>query len=180
MSGATAVESLPLSGSGRGSAARIAFTSPTDGWMVTNAGWLFHYSDGSRPAKDTDPAFAGPISTRPNEAAEQFVPDVAPADDSQLFAPPPVAVETTTVDTPEAKQLKALITGIRKPRLRGLTLELSFKVTRKARVQLVARRRGKTVAKTANRTLTRGRHTLAAAALAQALADRACASGRRS
>ena len=137
-----AVESLPLSGSGRGSAARIAFTSPTDGWMVTNAGWLFHYSDGSRPAKDTDPAFAGPISSRPNEAAEQFVPDAAPADDSQLFAPPPVAVETAPTEAPEAEQLKALITSVRKPKLRGTTLSLSFKVTRKARVQLVARAQG--------------------------------------
>jgi hypothetical protein len=154
------VESLPPSGSGRGAAARIAFSSATDGWMVTNAGWLFHYSDGSRPAKDTDPAFAGPISSRPNEAAEQFVPDTAPADDSQLFAPPPVAVETVAAEARVAKQLKALITNVRKPRLRGTTLELSFNVTRKARVQLVARRRGKTVAKTANRTLKPGRHTL--------------------
>jgi hypothetical protein len=159
-SGEVAVESLPASGSGRGAAARIAFTSASDGWMVTNAGWLFHYSDGSRPAKDTDPAFAGPIASRPNEAAEQFVPDAAPADDSQLFAPPPVTVETGTTETEEPKQLKALITGVRKPRLRGATLELSFKVTRKARVQLVARRRGKTVAKTTNRTLKPGRHTL--------------------
>ena len=158
--GATAVESLPPSGSGRGSAARITFTSATDGWMVTNAGWLFHYSDGSRPGKDTDPAFAGPIATRPNEAAEQFVPDTLPADDSQLFAPPPVAIETQSTEAPAPKQLKALITSIRKPKLKGLTLVLSFRVTRKARIQLIARRKGKTVAKTANKTLKPGRHTL--------------------
>ena len=49
---------------------------------------------------------------------------------------------------------------MRKPKLKGLTLHLSFRVTRKARVQLVARRKGKTVAKTKNRTLNPGRHTL--------------------
>lgn len=159
-SGAARTESLPASGSGRGAAARIAFTSPTDGWMVTNAGWVFHYSDGTRPPKDTDPAFAGPITTRPNEAAEQFVPDTAPADDSQLFAPPPVAVETTSTEAAEPEPLEALIKNVRKPKLKGLTLSLSFTVTRKARVQLIARRKGKTVAKTGNRTLNRGRHTL--------------------
>lgn len=158
--GNVAVESLPAAGSGRGAAARIAFTSPTDGWLVTNAGWLFHYSDGSRPAKDTDPAFAGPITARPNEAAEQFVPDTAPVDDSQLFAPPPVSVETETQETPEPEPLKALITNLRKPKLKGLTLHLTFRVSRRARVQLLATRRGRTVARTKNRTLKPGRHTL--------------------
>ncbi len=158
-SGAVDVTALPLSGSGRGAAARVAFTSATEGWLVTNAGWLFHYTDGT--ALPVDPAFAGTITTRPNEAAEQFVPDSAPADDSQLFAPPPVAVETTTVEAPEPKQLKALITGVRRPSLsKTLVLSLSFRVTRKAKVQLVARRRGRVVAKTANRTLKPGRHTL--------------------
>ena len=71
-----------------------------------------------------------------------------------------MAIETAPAEAPEPEQLAALITGVRKPKLKGLTLNLSFKVTRRARVQLVARRRGKTVAKTANRTLKPGRHTL--------------------
>ena len=159
--GATALESLPASGSGRGSAARIAFTSATDGWMVTAAGWLFHYSDGSRPQKDTEPAFAGPISTsRPNEAAEQFVPDSAPADDSQLFAPPPVAIEPETPEAAEPEPLKPLITNMRKPKLNGTTLVLSFKVTRKARIQLIAKRHGRTVAKSQNRTFKPGQRSI--------------------
>jgi hypothetical protein len=158
--GLAAREALPLSGSGRGSAARIAFTSATDGWMVTNAGWLFHYTDGTHPPVDTDPAFVGPITSRPNEAAEQFVPDTAPADDSQLFAPPPVAVEQTP-EPPEPKPLKALITGMSKPKVtKKLVLVLSFKVARKARVQLLAKRHGRVVAKTKNKTFKAGRHTL--------------------
>jgi hypothetical protein len=159
--GATTVQTLPPSGSGRGAAARIAFTSATEGWMVTNAGWLFHYTDGTPLPKDTDPAFAGPITSRPNEAAEQFVPDTAPADDSQLFAPPPVAIETQTTEAPEPKTLKALISKVGKPKLsKKLVLSLSFTVARKARVQLLARRKSKTVAKTRNRTFNKGRHTL--------------------
>ena len=58
--------------------------------MATWAGWLFHYSDGTPEAVDTDPNFQGTITFRPNEAAEQFVPDALPEDDSQLFAPAPV------------------------------------------------------------------------------------------
>ncbi|MDA0184765.1 hypothetical protein OJ997_30970 [Solirubrobacter phytolaccae] len=159
--GAVEVESLPASGSGRGAAARIAFTSPTDGWMVTNAGWIFHYTDGTAQAVDTDPAFANAITTRPNEAAEQFVPDSAPADDSQLFAPPPVAVETETTEAPEPKPLKALITNVKKPKVsKKLVLSLSFRVNRRAKIQLIARRGGKTVAQTKNKTYKPGKVTL--------------------
>lgn len=159
--GQVAVESLPASGSGRGAAGRIAFTSATDGWTVTNAGWLFHYTDGTAQPVDVDPAFANAITTRPNEAAEQFVPDSAPPDDSQLFAPPPVAVETEAAEAPEPKPLKALITNVSKPKVsKQLVLSLSFRVNRRAKVQLIARRGGKTVAKTPNRTLKPGKHTL--------------------
>jgi hypothetical protein len=158
--GETQVQSLPASGTGRGAAARIAFTGPDDGWMVTNAGWLFHYSDGTPEAKDTDPNFAQTITFRPNEAAEQFVPDSAPADDSNLFAPPPPPPPAAPAPTPKAKRLKALISKILKPKLQGLTLELRFTVARKARVQLIARRGGKTVAKTRSETFKPGRHVL--------------------
>src|SRR6201999_4531946 len=113
-----------------------------EGWLVTNAGWLFHYTDGTPLPKDTDPNFAGPITFRPNESAEQFVPDSLPADDSQLFAPPPVAVQDTTTQVPPPpKTLKALISGIKKPTLKGTTLTLRFTVARKAKVQLIARRK---------------------------------------
>ena len=66
---------------------------PNDGWLVTNAGWLFHYTDGTRPAAGhrSRPS-RGTITFRPNEAAEQFVPDAPPVDDSELFKPPPLEV----------------------------------------------------------------------------------------
>ena len=84
-------ERLPATAPARGAAAKIAFTSPAEGWMVTSRlGVPLH---GWRPApRDTDPAFAEPITFRPNEAAEQFIPDAPPIDDSELFKPPPVEI----------------------------------------------------------------------------------------
>src|SRR5262249_21692854 len=109
-------DSLPSSGAGRGSAARIACVAANDCWMVTTAGWVFHYTDGTPLAPDSDPAFATPITTRPNEAAAQFVPDTPPADDSQINAPPPVIQEPTPPPA-KAKQLKALVFGFKKPKV---------------------------------------------------------------
>ncbi len=158
--GTTSVTRLPTSGAGRGSAARVLFTSPTDGWLVTSAGWLFHYTDGTAQPLDTDPNFAGVITFRPNESLAQFVPDRPPADDSQLFAPPPVQVITQTRQAPaKTIKLKPLLTRI-KSHLHGFTLFLSFTLIRKAKVGLVATRRGHVVAKTPFRLLRPGHHTL--------------------
>jgi len=158
--GATTTTRLPVSGAGRGSAAKVACTGPNDCWMVTYAGWLFHYTDGAPQPRDTNPAYAGTITFRPNEAAEQFVPDRPPVDDSQLFAPPPLELDPTA-DPPlrPIKRLPALITKI-KTRLRGLTLIVSFTVTRRARVALIAKRGRRTVAHTRPRALRPGRHSL--------------------
>jgi hypothetical protein len=150
---------LPLAGSGRGSAARIACTSSTDCWLVTQAGWLFHFTDGTPLPHDDDPAFAGPITFRPNESAEQFVPDRPPVDDSQLFAPPPVEVQQQATRRPRTRRLPPLIRGIRS-RVRRLTLTVSFTLVRRARVALIARRRGRVVARTRPKMLSRGKHSL--------------------
>lgn len=159
-SGSASVTRLPASGPGRGSAAKIAFTGPNEGWMVTSAGWLFHYSDpaaGPLP-RDTDPAFAGTITFRPNEAAEQFLPDAPPVDDSELFKPPPVELEQ---DPPAAvvQRLPALLRRIR-TRVRGRTLIVRFSLVRRARVSLIGRRKGRVVARTRARMMNPGRRVL--------------------
>ena len=127
--------------------------------MVTSAGWLFHYTDGSRPQRDTDPAFGGVITFRPKESAEQFVPDRPPLDDSQLFAPPPLTVEQRSQPPTRTRRLPPLIRRIRS-RLRGQTLVVSFTLVRRARVALIARRRGRVVARTSARMLRPGPHRL--------------------
>lgn len=157
--GTTSTLRLPVSGSGRGSAARIACPAPDDCWLATYAGWLFHYSDGTPPAIDADPAFASLIGFRPNEAAEQFLPDARPVDDSQLLAPPPVEVQQQAEPAPRTRRLPPLIRRIRST-LHGTTLRVSFTLTRRTRVSLVARRKRRIVARTPARPLGKGKRTL--------------------
>jgi hypothetical protein len=156
--GSVSATTLPASGPGRGTAAKIAFTELDDGWMVTSQGWVFHYTDGSALPRDTDPAFAGTITFRPNEAAEQFVPDAPPVDDSELFKPPPVQLEQPPAPG-SVKRLPSLLKRVRS-KLRGRTLMVSFTLTRTARVALTGRRKGKVVVRTKPRLLRPGRHVL--------------------
>jgi len=147
-------------GAGRGSAARIACSGPTDCWMVTYAGWLFHYTDGAPQPLDTDPAFGGTITFRPNEAAEQFIPDRPPVDDSQLFAPPPVSVaQSQPKVTTKVTRLSPLLRNVRS-RLRGHRLTITFRLVRKARVGLLALRRAKVVARAGARLMRSGRRSV--------------------
>ncbi|HEX7058939.1 MAG TPA: hypothetical protein VF176_03735 [Solirubrobacterales bacterium] len=157
--GTTTTTRLPVAGAGRGSAARIACPAPSDCWLATWAGWLFHYSDGALLERDTDPAFQGTIEFRPNESAEQFIPDRLPVDDSQLFAPPPLELTPNATPPAKVKRLPALLKRVRS-RLRGLVLVVTFTVTRRARVRLIAKRAGRTVAQTPRRVFAPGRRTL--------------------
>jgi hypothetical protein len=158
--GTTTTTRLPLAGAGRGSAARVDCPAADDCWLVSWAGWLFHYSDGTPLPRDTEPAFGGTIEFRPNEAAEQFIPDRLPVDDSQLFAPPPLELDPTAPPPPaKVRRLPPLLKKVRS-RLRGLVLVVSFTVTRRARVRLEALRGRSTVARTPPRTFPPGRHGL--------------------
>ncbi len=153
---------LPASGSGRGSAAKVAFTGANEGWLVTSAGWLFHWTDGSRVARDDDPAFARLIDFRPNENAEQFIPDSPPVDDASTLAPPPLEVTVAPVVDPavvEPQQLEALLKRIRVKR-RGLRLLVTFTVARRARISLIALRRGKRVARSKPKVFRPGKRRI--------------------
>ncbi|MDQ3632342.1 MAG: hypothetical protein M3417_13945, partial [Actinomycetota bacterium] len=155
---------LPGSGAGRGAASKIDCPAPDECWMVTTAGWLFHLTDGTPRPPTRDPAFADRIDFRPNESSAQFVPDTPPADDSRLFAPPPTELPAAAAPPPAvgpARRIKALIFKVSKPRVsRRLVLRISFTMRRSGRVQLLARRRGKTVAKSTNRLMKPGRKTI--------------------
>ena len=80
---------------------------------------------------------------RPNEAAEQFVPDAPPADDSQLFAPPPVELEPRAAGSRRSRSGACRRCCARCAReLHGLHADRhASRVTRRARVQLLAKRR---------------------------------------
>lgn len=157
------LDTLPGSGAGRGSAARIAFTGPDEGWMVTQAGWIFHYTGGSVLEQNTDPAFATPITVRPNESAAQFIPDTPPVDDSLANAPP--TIDPIVVPPPDPVVIKALMKTITvKLRIRAKGRDLAFVVRfqnrRKARVQVFLKHKKRTVAKSKSRVYKPGTHTV--------------------
>jgi hypothetical protein len=158
--GTTVTTRLPAAGAGRGSAARVECPAVNECWMVTWAGWIFHYSEGTPLPLDTEPAFQGTIEFRPNEAAEQFIPDRLPVDDSQLFAPPPLELDPTAPSLGgKVRRLPPLLKNVRS-KLTGLVLTVRFTVTRKAKVALLAKRGGRTVARTPRRIFAPGRHHL--------------------
>jgi hypothetical protein len=158
--GAVSVSRLPSSGAGRGSVTKIACPAADDCWAATYGGWLFRWSEaGASLPEDTDPAFASLITFRPNESASQFVPDAPPEDDSLKFAPPPVEVEVEAPPETETKKVAALLRKVRS-KLRGTRLTISFTLSRRAKVALVARRGGKVVARTPSRNLKPGRRSL--------------------
>jgi hypothetical protein len=160
------VTTLPTSGAGRGSIAKLAFTGPEEGWAVTYAGWILHFQgDGFAPSPlDEDPAFANRITFRPNEAAAQFVPDRPPVDDARLFTPPPLEIIQTAppaqTTVGEARVLPPLLTRVRS-RLKGRRLLIiSFRLARRARIGVTGRRGKRVVARSRARTFKPGRRTI--------------------
>jgi hypothetical protein len=150
----------------RGAAERIACPAADDCWLVTADGFLFRLADAPAYAANGDPAFQGTITVRPNEAAEQAIPDDLPEDDSGLPAP---TVQLPDADDTEItagagvcalpKVLLSNITskvhGRRKPKL-----VVSFRMARTAKVAVVARRGGKVVARSKLTALKPGRRSL--------------------
>lgn len=173
--GAATVEELDPTGrtgdGARGSATAIACAAPGDCWAATARGYLYRTSDAVYD-QDTDPAFQGTIAVRPNEAASQVVPDVPPADDSRQLAPPVILPPPTppaappVCDAPPA--LVSRVKATRAPLTRRqrtqrdprLTLRITFRLARRARVGLTARRGKKVVARVKPRTLKAGTRRL--------------------
>ena len=146
----------------RGNAGAIACPAPQECWLATSQGWLFHYTDGSTLPEDTDPNFAGVIAYRPpDEGVPQLPPNEPPPDDSlaNQLPPPPPTVPAPTVQAPTLAH-KPLVTDVHSHLVDRYTLELSFKLTVKAHVQLLARHGKRSVAQTGRETLRAGRHTL--------------------
>jgi hypothetical protein len=157
--GGATLQTLPASGAGRGSAQLVAATGSEEAWMVTSAGWIFHYTNGALLPEYADPAFATTITLRPNESIEQFVPDTPPPDDSELFAPPPVQLETKASAEPVPEVIPALLKDVT-VRRHGLTVTISFQLARLADVQLVAKLHGKVIARTREERLKAGKRSL--------------------
>jgi hypothetical protein len=162
----TILEDVRLPGDGQvlGAIESITCTGPTDCWAATVRGWLFHWTDGTPQAQDTDPAFTRLVTQRPADGRTPvFTPDTLPVDDSLLYAPPSDAALPAPIlaeDDGTPTTLKALLARIRSKLLKHNVLRVSFTLRRTARVGLVASRRGKTVARAKVRTLRPGRRAL--------------------
>ncbi|HVR05869.1 MAG TPA: hypothetical protein VMS02_07485 [Solirubrobacteraceae bacterium] len=167
---------LPVAGEDvglRGHAGPIVCPAVHDCWLATEEGWLFHLSAGGGEAADDDPFFDGAdgvITYRPPDAGTPVVyPDGFAEDDSlanqQVVPAPPPPVS----QSPPANAAKSTTSGRRKPLLQHVqsrfrhhrTLVITFTLTARAHVQLIARRRHQVVATTRRETLHPGRHTLA-------------------
>jgi len=157
------IDTLPSSGAGRGTAARIACAAQNDCWMVTRAGWMFHYTDGSAPGPLGDPLFSSLITVRPNESAAQFVPDTPPVDDSNLNAPPDTP--DIVVEPPPTETIKALLKNVKvklrvRSKGRDLALVVTFANRRARKIQLVASHKKRVVAKSKYVKYKVGKHTI--------------------
>ncbi|WP_210492497.1 hypothetical protein [Patulibacter sp. SYSU D01012] len=156
----------------RGAITAVACPTADDCWAATAKGYLYRRTTGARYARDTDAAFQGTISVRPNEAASQVIPDDPPADDSRLFAPPvelPVAQDDAgdaSCPAPPALVSRVKATPARLTRAQRrqanprVALTVSFRLARRARVGLRARRGGRTVAVAKPRALKPGKRAL--------------------
>lgn len=152
----------------KGAAARLACPAAGDCWLATTQGWLFHLAPPAQRTLPRDPGegeyFHGVISFRPQDLGlPQVPPDAPPENDSgETEGPPPYGLalpQTPTVES-ETKVEVPLISELRTRLVHGTTLQLSFHLAVKARVRLIAKRRGHVVAATQMRTLKAGRRTL--------------------
>jgi hypothetical protein len=151
----------------KGAAKAIACPAAEDCWMITTQGWLFHLAREDRrqlPAAEVDrsAAFAGEITFRPLDAGlPQVVPDAPPPDDSGLgerAAGKGLLLEIPT--TPEAKVKAPLVSSLHTKLVHGTTLELRFHLAVKARVKLLAKRKKRVVASTAQHMFAAGNRKL--------------------
>ncbi|WP_026912713.1 hypothetical protein [Patulibacter minatonensis] len=158
-------------GAARGAATAIACPTSDDCWVATARGYLYRRTSGATYARDTDPAFQGTITIRPNEAASQVIPDEPPADDSRLLAPPvvlapPVAPVPPECDAPPAlvsrvkAGRKALTARQKRQQNAKITLVIRFKLARRAKVGVIAKRGRKTVGRAKAKTFRPGTRSL--------------------
>jgi hypothetical protein len=148
----------------KGAATRVACPAANDCWLATATGVLYRLTGAPSYPVDTEPAFQGTITVRPDEAAEQAIPDDVPQDDSGLAVPPvdlypdlPPGTSAASCDPLPAllTKMKSKVRGRKKP-----LLDVSFRVARTAKVGMTASRKGKVVARAKLRKLYKGNRKL--------------------
>ena len=138
----------------KGAVARLTCPQAGDCWMATSHGWLFHLAAASARTvpRNRDPNFEHPISYRPpDQGLPQVAQDAPPADTSGLHerGVAEIASIAEAKARPENKVTLPLLSRVHSRLIKGSELELSFHLSVKARVRLLAKRRGKVIAATA-------------------------------
>jgi hypothetical protein len=158
--------------SARGAATAVACPTANDCWVATAKGFLYRRTDRETYPRDTDPAFQGTISIRPNEAAAQAIADDPPADDSRLLAPPvELPKEGDAEAAIECAAPPALVTRVkastgklskrqRRQVNAKVTLVVRFRLARRAKVGMTFKRGKRTVARIKPRALKAGTRKL--------------------
>jgi hypothetical protein len=144
----------------RGGVSAISCPGPADCWAATTEGWLYHLTTGARLTEDTDAYFDGVISYRPPDSG---VPSVNPTTVPVGTGLPTTGRSTTSGKKPHRRVIheKPVLTHLGHEHLiDGTTLVLSFDVTTKADVELLAKRHGRVVASTGFVLFRPGRRTL--------------------
>jgi hypothetical protein len=151
---------LPAEGEGlgpKGAAGPIACPAAGQCWMATQKGWLFHLGPGL--PQDNDPAMHALVSFRPADASLPSVPPIGlPEDNSGAYLPP--AEPTLGGELEPEPRPHSLLSKVRQRLIGRSLLELTFVLSAKAHVRLLAKRRGHVVAATPRYTMDKGRRSL--------------------
>jgi hypothetical protein len=161
-SGAVTRFSLPAGAkTGFGAADKVVCTALEDCWLTTRTGYLFHLSSGKALERSSgfDQAFSELINSRPqDEGVPQVLPDAPPPEEQ---AHETVQEGSLTENAVAAATLPvALLSHVRTKLIHRTTLELDFHLAAKARVRLVAKRKRRVVASTANHVFAAGNRKL--------------------
>jgi hypothetical protein len=153
-----------------GATEALTCPGPHDCWLVTTQGWLFHLATAAErehPQPDGDPAFSGEylITERP---ADEGVPQEAPTEyvpeEDESNAASSAASVSKKFKEEEVDQFATItlpvLSDVHSRLIDRTELELTFKLSVKARVRLLAKRKGKIVASTAAKTMKAGKRSL--------------------
>jgi hypothetical protein len=148
---------LNPAGQFKGPAAALACPAAGQCWVGTTQGWLFHL--GPALPQDTDPLLHTLVTFRPPDAS---LPTVSPTERPEDNSGANAEKEKPPLEEPEPlpKSRPPLYGKLKTKLLAGNVLQLTFLLRVKAHVQLFAKRKGKTVAKTPRQTMEKGNREL--------------------
>lgn len=153
----------------QGAAASIACPARNDCWLATTRGTLFHLSEASTQTIPLDPdrAFAEPASPVAYRPPDEGLPQAASSGSASADAQAEAEAQTPAYQPPRLTQanetIRVPVAAYSDPRTKILhrdTLELSFRLTVRSRVRLLAQRHKRVVASTPSRVLAAGPHAL--------------------